>query len=260
MLFDKTHITFMIISFALIAVGQISAHALIKSQKYKDLILKISAILTVVLHYSSLYVDFLTTGTATIEDNMLFAVYPCNVTMWLLLIVAFKKNKSGKVFTTLADITFYLGIIGGVIGIVFNEIYGNTGTLADYDTLKGLLSHCTLIFGSIYLLVGGYIKIRVSNTISAFIGAVLLFVDGWFIIGIYTLCGLEPPNTMYLLESPFAGMEWFNSTVIGLAVILLVFAITAIYEQIALKKEDRWYSILKENLKNKEIKQWEIFS
>ena len=245
MLFDKTHILFMIISAVLIAGLLIVCGLLIKNPKHKNLILKIAAIATVIIHYSCIYVDYFSTGSADVKNTYILPVYPCNIAMWLLLIAALIKNKESKTFKVVAEITFYLGIIGGVAGIAFNENYGNTPSLQDWDILSGLLSHSTMLFGCIYLLVGKYIKIRVNNLISIAIGLVLLFVDGLFVIGLYKLFKLDPPNSMYLLDPPLSNLPWFNTYLIGLIAIVLFFTITAIYEQLALPKEERWYNKLK---------------
>ncbi len=241
MLFDKSHSLFMIVSSIVIIGLLIVCGLFIKNQKYKDLVLKISALITVIIHFSRLYVDYFTLGSAEVGSNMLLPVYPCNIAMWLLLIVAFYKNKQSKVFKVLAEITFYLGIIGGIAGIALNEIYASNPNLADWSVLNGLLSHCTMLFGSIYLLVGKYIRIRVDNMISIVIGLVLLFVDGWLIIGIFRLFSQDPPNSMYLLSPPMEALPWFNTYVIGLMAIVIFFIITSVYEWIAVPKENRWY-------------------
>lgn len=251
MLFDLAHILYMVISTIITIIGLIVCGVFIKKDNHKDIILKTFAILTVVIHYSSLYVDFFTTGKAVLEEPMLLPIYPCNVAMWLLLICAFWKNKKSKVFNYIAEFTFYLGVVGGIVGILFNEIYASTPNLAVYHTLKGFLSHSTMIFGCIYLLVGRYIKIRVKNTLSVFIGLLFLLVDGGVIIGLYRLANLTPPNCMYLLSNPFPNLSWFNTYMIGVIGILLVFIITTIYEQCALPKEERWYVKLKNLKKNK---------
>ena len=176
---------------------------------------------------------------------MLLPIYPCNIVMWLLLIVSLMKNKESKVYKVMAEFTFYLGIVGGLVGIMFNEIYASTPDLSDWSVLKGLLSHLTMLFGAIYLLVGGFIKIRVSNTISVFIGMVFMLLDGAIIIGLHKLFNLDSPNVMYLISLPFPNLPWINTWTIGILAVIIAFVITAIYEQIALKKEDRWYNHLK---------------
>lgn len=251
MLFDLQHTLYIIISCLLIVMLLILCGIFVKAEKYKDVILKTAAVLTVVLHYSSLYVDYFQTGQATLEAPMLLPIYPCNVAMWLLLIAAFWKNKNSKVFGYVAEFTFYLGIVGGIIGILFNEIYASTPNLAEWHTLKGLLSHSVMLFGCVYLLVGGYLKIRVKNTISVFFGLIFLLLDGGIIIGLYRLANLTPPNCMYLLENPFPSLPWINTFVVGVLGLVLVFGITAIYELLKVPKEERWYQQIK-IAKNKE--------
>ncbi len=58
MLFDKSHILIMITIFLLIIIGEILFYLFIKYKRKKRIVLMIFAILTVVIHYSSLYVDF----------------------------------------------------------------------------------------------------------------------------------------------------------------------------------------------------------
>lgn len=245
MLFDTAHVLFIVKSFTIIALLETVLFFFVKTDNRKVRILKIAAVATVVIHYSSLYVDFFKTGTAEINDTMLLPVYPCNIAMWFLLIVAFVKNRESKVYKVMAEFTFYLGVVGGVVGILFNEVYAATPNLSDWSVLKGLLSHATMLFGAIYLLLGGFIKIRVSNTISVAIGMIFMVIDGGIIIGLYKLFNLTPQNIMYLLEPPYPNLPWLNTWVIGIAAVLLAFAITAVYEQIAIKKEDRWYNHLK---------------
>lgn len=252
-MFDRNHSLYILISGFLTILLLGLCNRFVKDQKYKDKILKLSAILTVVIHYSILYVDYFSTGTAEVESTMLLPIYPCNVAMWLLLIVAFMKNRRSKVYTTLSEFTFYLGVTGGIIGIVFNEIYISNPNLADYDVLNGLLSHSTLLFGAIYLLVGGYINIRVSNVKSVFYGLMLLLVDGVAVISLYRLFGMEAPNCMYLLENPFPQIKWFNTFVLGIIGLIVVFIITSIYEQIALPESNRWYIKEKEESKERRI-------
>ena len=248
---DLPHTLYTLISFAITAVLLIVFQKYLTNEKGKKLVLKISAISTVILHYSSLYVDYFTTGEATVSNTMILAVYPCNVAMWFLVIVAFTKDIHSKFFKHLAEATFYLGLVGGVIGIVINENYIANPNLADWDILKGLLSHSTMLVGCIYLLTGGYIKIRVDNLISVTGMLLFLVLDGGIVIGLHKLCQLDPPNCMYLLENPVPALPWFNTWLIGVLGILLCFAVTAIYEQIVLPKEERWYSKIKK-LKTKE--------
>lgn len=161
----------MVVSGLVTAILLVICGKRVKNDRTKNRILKFFAILTVVIHYSNLWVDyFLNGGTATIENNHILPVYPCNVIMWMLLTASLLQNKKCLLFQLLSEFCFYGGTICGIIGIAFNANFGNTPTLADYDILKGLLSHSTMLFGCIYMLVGGFIKIRMFNVVSVTAG------------------------------------------------------------------------------------------
>lgn len=256
MLFDLPHILYMVISALITGATLFLAARFLKAEKHKDFVLKLSAVLTVILHFSNIYVHYFTSGNLTIENVHILPIYPCNVAMWALVITAFVKNKSSTAFRILAEATFYIGVTGGVVGIAVNANYSNTPNLADWDILKGLLSHSTMLWGCIYLLCGKYITIRVRNVLSVTIGLLALLVDGLFINALFAACGLPDPNSMYLSQAPYPALPFLNTGTIGVAGVLIAFAITALHEQIALPKEERWYAKLRKRIQNtKEIKQ-----
>ena len=129
-------------------------------EKNKDNILKCTAVITVVLHYSSLWVDYLSGNKAVVENTMLFPIYPCNICMWLLLITAFLKNKDTFIYRSLTEFLAIAGTICGLIGLFANEIFISNPNFYDYGSLKGLLSHSTMIFGTLFILTQGYVKIN----------------------------------------------------------------------------------------------------
>ncbi len=245
-MFGTAHIVYMVVSFAITIGLLVLFYFTIKNEKGKRAVLIVAAISTVVLHFSSLWVDFFSTGEAIAQEPMLLPIYPCNVVMWMLLIVSIlKKRENNVAYKMLAEFTFYAGVICGIIGIVLNENFANNPNLADWEILKGLLSHSTMIFGCTYLLVGGYVKIRVFNVVSGIVGLIIFLIDGMIINGLYSLFKLDPCNSMYMLENPFPQMPWLSPYLMGLFAVILVFVITAIYEQFALKKEERWYQVFK---------------
>lgn len=230
-------------------------HKKVTNQDTKDSILKLFAILTVIIHYSSLWVDYLTTGVAEVENTMLLPIYPCNVCMWLLLIVSFMKNKESFMCKSLMEFLAIGGTLCGLIGLFANEIFLSNPDFSDYDSLKGLLSHSTMIFWTLFILTQGYIKIRALNTtLSMIIGLMIFLADGIFINGIFALFGLDSVNSMYLLEFPldFPGV---NSVTLGILGVCLVFILLAIHEQIHFEKEDRWYYQLKMYIEEKHHKE-----
>lgn len=247
-MFNLTHILYMVISALITAVLLVLAGIFVKQEKYKTLILRILAVVTVVLHFSDLYVDFFTTGTATLASPQLLPIHPCNVIMWLLLICAFVRNRESKAAKILMEFCFYAGVVCGTIGIVLNENFGNNPTLTDWFVLKGMLSHSTMLAGCIYILVAKFFKVRVSNLIAVFLGLCLFIVDGLIINGLYAAFKIGECNSMYLLTPPLENAPWFNTWLMGIFGLLLVFAVTALYEQFALKKEERWYAVLKDKI------------
>lgn len=201
-MFNTGHIIYIAISF-LITLGMIILllrHCATDEGHRKAI--KAFAVLTVIIHYSSLWVDFLMQGEVTVDAPMLFPIHPCNVCMWLLLIVAFVKKRETVAFRVVSEFVFWAGTVCGIIGIVFNENYGSNPTLADYGVLKGLLSHSTMIMGAVYLAASKQVRIRVSNTVSVVIGMLLLLVDGLVINGIYALAGLDACNSSFCLKPP----------------------------------------------------------
>lgn len=239
-MFNSQHILYMVFATILSIVGLILCRKYVKQDKSKKLVLKIFAILTVIIHYSILYVDFFSTGVAEAEPPLLLPIYPCNVMMWLLLICAFIKNDKSKFAKALYEFTFYAGIICGSIGILLNENFASNPSLLHWYSLRGLLSHSTMVFGCLYILVGGFIRIDVSNCLSSVFGLCLFLVDGFIINSLYLIFGLGQCNSMFLQKVPFEACPWLNTYVMGLMGLMLVFVFTCICEHFTKQKQDRF--------------------
>lgn len=237
-MFNLEHIIYIIASTILTVIGLILAKKFAKTNKQKSRVLKIAGWLSVAVHFSSLYVEFFTRGTATADSSILLLMYPCNIMMWLVVICGYlpKDNKfAQKIF----EFVFFVGTICGIIGMVFNQNYDANPTLLNWFSFKGLLSHSCFIFGTIYLLVGGFVKIRVSNCLSVLVGLLGMIGIGALNNWLYQIFNLGQPNSMYLQFPPFESMPWINVWTIGLMAMVLMFAITEIYELFALKEENR---------------------
>lgn len=218
----------------------------ITKERTRDLVLKASAIITVIIHYSSLWVDFFTNGSASVEAPMLLPIYPCNICMWLLFICAFKKKKETIIFKVICEFTALAGVLCGFIGTIINENFLNNPNFLDYDILKGLISHTTMVFGCLYLIVMEYMQIRViSNMFSCFCGLVLFVIDGIIINTLFAIFKLPQVNSMYLLQKPFPNIPFLNFFTIGVIGLIIIFCFCFIYELITLKRDDRCYYKLK---------------
>ena len=247
-MFNLQHILYMVISGILTALGLVLARKFAKGEKAKNFILQFSAIITVAIHYSNIWVDFFTTGgTAVVESNQILPVWPCNVVMWMLLIASLTQDKKRLRFRILGEFCFYGGTVCGVIGILLNANFANNPTLADYDILKGMLSHSTMLFGCIYLMVGGLIRVRVFNVISVLAGLGCFLLCGLGVNALYECFGMEAPDGMFLKSNPYFDM---SPIPLALAAVLIMFIILALWEQ-RLPEEERWYTKLKRLVREK---------
>ena len=237
-MFNTQHILYMVISgiFTVALLALFSKYA--RDDQSKNKILKFFAIITVMIHYSNLWVDyFLNGGSATVENNHLLPVYPCNVVMWMLLVASLLHNKKGLLFQLLSEFCFYGGTLCGVIGIVLNFNFDNTPTLADYDVLKGLLSHSTMLIGCLYMCTGRFIRIRVFNALSVAVGLAIFILCGLCVNGLYEACGLEAPDGMWLKSNPYIGI---SPMILGIVAVVILFCVLTLWE-LRLPVEKRWY-------------------
>ena len=123
---------------------------------------------------------------------------------------------------------------------MLNANFDNTPTLADYDILKGLLSHSTMLFGCLYMRVGKYVRVRVFNAVSVTIGLGTFVICGVGVNMLYEHFGMTPPDGMFLKSNPYIPV---SPVILGLWVVVIMFCGLAIWEM-RLPKEDRWYSKL----------------
>lgn len=241
-MFNFQHISYMVISGILTVILLTLAGIFVKDQRSKNCILKWAAVVTVAIHYSDLWVDHFTCGgVATIENNHILPVYPCNVVMWMLLIAALLRDKERLLFQLLGEFCFFGGTVCGIVGIVLNKNFGNTPTLADYDILKGMLSHSTMLFGCLYMLVGRFIRIRVFNTVSVTAGLGCFVVCGVAVNELYDRFGMTAPDGMFLRSNPYISQ---SPVVLGLWVVAVMFCLLALWET-RLPREERWYMKLR---------------
>jgi hypothetical protein len=169
--------------------------------------------------------------------------------MWMLLISAMLKDKQSLVFRMLSEFCFYAGTICGTLGIVLNFNFDNTPTLADYDVLKGLLSHSTMLFGCLYMRVGKYVKFRVFNVVSIAAGLGVFIFCGQAVNALYEHFGMVAPDGMWLRENPYIGIP-----PIALGFIALVILFVALHlRELRLPVEDRWYTKLLRRMNNEKF-------
>ena len=234
-MFNAQHILYMVISGFLTVVLLMLFSRYAVTQQQKDRILKFFAIITVLIHLSDAWVDFFTSaGQAPIISVHILPIYPCNVVMWMLLIAALVQNKKGPVFRMLSEFCVYVGIICAVVGIVFNINFAHIPTLADYDILKGMLSHSTMLMGCLYLYFGDYIRVRKSNAVSIAAGLFIFVLCGLSMNWLFEAFGMTAPDGMFLRSNPYVP---FSPVVPGIIYTLLMYVGLSRHERHSEKKE-----------------------
>ncbi|HIY46293.1 MAG TPA: YwaF family protein [Candidatus Borkfalkia excrementipullorum] len=241
MLYDTNHIIYIAVSLIL-PVLILLLLSRVQAPKAKNIILKVIGTATYLLHISIMWTDFLSNGSANAADNILFPIYFCNFTMLLLMIVGFIKNRESVTFRVLAVLTAYGGIVGGLVTLFYPEFYMWEPDFTSWYILKSFLSHSAMLLGSLYLFVGGFVKIRVDNTLYLAGGLLFTLVVGLAVNALFAVCGLPAPNAMYLQKSPIAELPFLNGYLIGFLMLILTFIFTAVWELFACPKGCRWYN------------------
>jgi hypothetical protein len=242
---------FNLILIAFIVLGLWLIKKRVKKGRTQNIILITAAIFTIVFHYSSFIFKLLSGGNAmeylSQTPNLILPIYPCNVVMWSALIFAFLKNKKSKVGAFFADYLFWFGIISTLVGMFANVDFINNPTLADYENVKSIAAHATLLFNVLLLPLFGYIKTDVKRNLTNIIISILVMaaIGGYCNLVFHALVSEEMAydvNSMFLLHSPFDGLDFLTYPVIALIAIPLYFSVFAICNVCANKKGERFYN------------------
>mgnify|MGYP006385345431 FL=1 len=229
-----------------IALGLWLIKKYVKRERTKNLIFCVAAVFTILFHYSTLGFKLLTNGNAMeyLRDtpNLILPIYPCNVVMWSALIFAFLKNKNSRVGKFFADYLFWFGIISTLVGMFANVDFINNPTLADYNNFKNIAAHATLLFNVLLLPIFGHIKINVKrNLLNIIISIFVMAAIGFYCnLVFYVLVSAEAAydvNSMFLIHSPFEGLDFLTYPVIALIAVPIYFAVFVICGRIFQRKK-----------------------
>jgi len=244
-------IIFNCITLLIICVGLFFCKKYIKTEKNRNLVLLISALLTILCHYSTFLYLCVTNGS-TIEylkqnPNLLLPIYPCNVVMWGWLIYGFMKNKQSKGASFLADYLFWFGIFSTLVGMFANVDFINNPTFKDFEVTKSILSHATLLFNVLLIYSFGHIKVDlIKNMIHIVSAVVMMYVIGLYCNKIFeVLVSVEAANSvnsMFILHSPFPTISFLIYPIIALCSLILYFVLFSICELFVYPKGNRWFN------------------
>ena len=220
-----------------------------KNDKRKNGILLFSAILTILCHYSSFLFLLFSGGDATAylksNPNLLLPIYPCNVVMWSALIFALLKNKRSKLANYFVDYLFWFGIFSTLVGMFANVDFITNPTLADYENVKSIGAHATLLFNVLLLCVFGYIKMDfVRNITNILISIVKMAIIGGYCNLLYAVIDSAEAayevNSMFLIHSPFEGVDFLTYPIIVLMVLPIYLTVFIICDCLTHKKGSRF--------------------
>lgn len=239
-----------IFNFILIAVIALALWLIkkkVKKERTQNVILIVAAIFTIVFHYSTFIFKLIAGGNAmeylSETPNLLLPIYPCNVVMWSALIFAFLKNKATKIGEFFVDYLFWFGIISTLVGMFANVDFIMNPTLADYENFKSITAHATLLFNILLLPIFGYIKFDVKRNIKNIIISIFVMA----VIGCYCNLMFETlvseaeaydVNSMFLIHSPFEGIDFLTYPVISLIAIPVYLAVFVICDRFARRKSE----------------------
>ena len=235
----------------LIVLGLWLVKRLVRSERAQNIVLFGAAIFTILFHYSAFLFELFWGGNAiehlSGEHNLILPIYPCNVVMWSALIFALLKNKKSKVGALFSDYLFWFGIFSTLVGMFANVDFINNPTLADYENVKSIAAHATLLFNVLLLAIFGYIKIDVKrNMINMIISILIMAVIGAYCNLIFRTLVSEAAaydvNSMFLIHSPFEGLSFLTYPVIALIALPIYFVTFVICDLCAHKKGERFYN------------------
>ena len=244
-------IIFNFILIALIALGLWPVKKYVKQQRTQNIILGAAAIFTILFHYSTFAFKLLSGGNAmeylSETPNLILPIYPCNVVMWSALIFALLKNKKSRVGAFFADYLFWFGIISTLVGMFANVDFINNPTLADYENFKSIAAHATLLFNVLLLPIFGYIKIDVKRNITNIIISIFVMAAiGCYCNLVFHALASEAAaydvNSMFLIHSPFDGLDFLTYPVISLMAVPIYFGVFVICDLCVHKNGERFYN------------------
>ena len=230
---------------AIITIALCLIKKYVKKERTQNIILIIAAVFTILFHYSSFIFKLLSGGNAmeylSETPNLILPIYPCNVVMWSALIFAFIKNKRSRLGSFFVDYLFWFGIISTLVGMFANVDFIMNPTLADYENFKSITAHATLLFNILLLPIFGYVKIDVKrNIINISLSILMMAIIGGYCNLVFHALVSEAAaydvNSMFLIHSPFDGLEFLTYPAIALIAIPLYLAVFALCDLCARKR------------------------
>ena len=243
----------LLFNFALIAViilGLWCTKKFLKSESSRNIVLAIAAICTILLHYSTLIGKLVSgkdaIGYLSTTPNLILPIYPCNVVMWSALIFAFLKNKDSKIGKFFVDYIFWFGILSTLVGMFANVDFIKNPTLADWENVKSITAHATLLFNVLLLPIFGYVKIDLKRNMTNIILSIVVMalIGNYCNLVFHVLVSKDAAynvNSMFLIHSPFDGVDFLTYPLIALMAVPFYFIVFMVCDFCFHKPKERFY-------------------
>ena len=120
----------------------------------------------------------------------------------------------------------------------------------DYDVTKGIVAHAFMLFNVLLLPILGFYKLDLIKNMKNIVASiVLMLITGAYCNLLVSVFGsidyAYQVNSMFLLHSPFDGVEFMCYPFISCVALVVYFIVFAIAEAIKYPKEERWYNRIK---------------
>ena len=226
----------------------------VRAERARNALLLVSSVVTILFHYSTFIFLGISGGDAFgyMQDNpnLILPIYPCNLVMWSCLILGLLRNRESKLYILLSDYIFWFGIFSTLVGMFANVDFIMNPTLRDYDIVKSIVAHATLLFNVLLLPLFG----RIKNDFGRNMKNMIFSVIGMYAVGIY--CNLifrvlvseeaaYDVNSMFLIHSPFEGVDFLTYPTIAAVALVLYFLLFISLDYAKYKKGERWLDKVK---------------
>lgn len=220
-----------------------------KGERGQNAALIVAAVATVLLHYSMLFYHcFNGTAFEYLQEtpNLILPIYPCNLVMWSAIIFGFCKNKRSKFGEFISDYVFWFGLLSALVGMFANVDFIMSPTFSDFNITKSVVAHGTLLFNILLLPLFGFVRIDMfRNMKNILISIIMMLITGLYCNLIFRVLVSEEAaydvNSMFLIHSPFDGVDFLTYPIIALIAIPLYLGLFTVCELIAREKGDRFY-------------------
>ena len=229
----------------LIAVGLWLTKKYAVTARKREWALLAAAAATILFHYSTLLFKLFTGGGALAylaeNPNLLLPIYPCNVVMWAALLFALLKSKEGRLGRFLSDYLFWFGIVATLVGMFANVDFIKNPTLADYENVKSIGAHATLLYNVLLLPLFGYTGVGVKRNMKSILLCILMMavIGGYCNLVFFAIGSAEVAyevNSMFLLHSPFEGVALLTYPVISLIALPIYYAVFTVCACLAARR------------------------